>query len=73
MRKNLNENFAIITYTFFSSLLSGLVLVGIGSSFSLMLSENGIDVSSIAHVLLATIPYSWKFAISPFIKNLILR
>ena len=58
---------------FFSSLLSGLVLVGIGSSFSLMLSENGIDVSSIAHILLATIPYSWKFAISPFIKNLILR
>ena len=73
MRQNLNENFAIITYTFFSSLLSGLVLVGIGSSFSLMLSENGIDVSSIAHMLLATIPYSWKFAISPFIKNLILR
>ena len=73
MRKNLNKNFAILPYIFFSSLLSGLVLVGIGSSFSLMLSENGIDVSSITHILLATIPYSWKFAISPFIKNLILR
>ena len=73
MRKNLNVNFAIISYMFFSSLLSGLVLVGIGSSFSLMLSERGIDVSSIAHILLATIPYSWKFAISPFIKSLIFR
>ena len=73
MRKILNRNFAIISYMFFSSLLSGLVLVGIGSSFSLMLSENGVDVSSIAHILLATIPYSWKFAISPFIKNLIQR
>ena len=73
MRKILDRNFAIISYMFFSSLLSGLVLVGIGSSFSLMLSENGVDVSSIAHILLATIPYSWKFAISPFIKNLIQR
>ena len=50
MRKNLNKNFAILPYIFFSSLLSGLVLVGIGSSFSLMLSENGIDVSSITHI-----------------------
>lgn len=58
---------------FFNSLLSGLVLVGICSSFALMLSESGVDAATIAYMLLATIPYSWKFAISPFIKNLIVR
>lgn len=73
VRNILSEKTAIVSYIFFSSLLSGLVLIGISSSFALMLSENGIDVSTITHILLATIPYSWKFAISPFIKNLIVR
>lgn len=73
MRNILSGKFAIMSYMFFNALLSGLVLVGICSSFALMLSENGVDVATITRMLLATIPYSWKFAISPFIKNLIER
>lgn len=69
----IRDKFAIISFVFFSSLLSGLVLIGICSSFSLMLSERGVNVSTITHILFATIPYSWKFAISPFIKNIILK
>jgi PAT family beta-lactamase induction signal transducer AmpG len=53
--------------------MGGLILIGVSSSFSLMLSERGVSVSTVTNVLLATIPYSWKFAISPFIKNLIQR
>jgi len=67
------EKFAVISFIFFNSLLSGLVLIGICSSFSLMLSERGINVATITHILFATIPYSWRFAISPFVKNLILK
>lgn len=68
-----HEKFALISFAFFSSLLSGLVLIGVCSSFSLMLSERGVNVSTITNILIATIPYSWKFAISPFIKNIIVK
>ena len=68
----LKDKFAIKSYIFFSSFLSGVILIGIGSSFSRMLTERGIGIATITHILLATIPYSWKFAMSPFIKNLII-
>lgn len=66
-----HKKFSLISYIFFNSLLSGLILIGICSSFSLMLSEKGVGVSSITSLLLSTIPYSWKFIISPFVKNII--
>ena len=69
--KLVHKKFSLISYIFFNSLLSGLILIGICSSFSLMLSEKGVGVSSITSLLLSTIPYSWKFVISPFVKNII--
>lgn len=66
-------NNAVMSFIFFNSFIGGLVAIGIGSSFSLMLSERGVDVSIITNILLATLPYSWKFIISPFVKNLILK
>jgi PAT family beta-lactamase induction signal transducer AmpG len=38
-----------------------------------MLSEHNIKVSEITLILAATFPYSWKFALSPAIKNFILK
>ena len=64
------ERPAIVAYIFSSALLSGLVLIGICSSFALMLTETGLDTSSITQILLATIPYSWKFILSPFVKEI---
>lgn len=69
----LKEKFVAISYIFFSSFVSGVILIGIGSSFSRMLSERGVGIATITHILFATIPYSWKFVMSPFIKNLILK
>lgn len=69
----IHKKFSLISYIFFNSLLSGLILIGICSSFSLMLSEKGVGVSSITSLLLSTIPYSWKFIISPFVKNIITK
>lgn len=69
----IHKKFSLISYIFFNSLLSGLILIGICSSFSLMLSEKGVGVSSITSLLLSTIPYSWKFIISPFVKDIIAK
>lgn len=69
----IHKKFSLISYIFFNSLLSGLILIGICSSFSLMLSEKGVGVSSITSLLLSTIPYSWKFIISPFVKDIITK
>ncbi len=69
----IREKPAIISFIFFGAFLSGLVLVGICSSFSLMLTEREVGVAKITKIMLATLPYSWKFAISPFVKNLILK
>jgi PAT family beta-lactamase induction signal transducer AmpG len=38
-----------------------------------MLTEMNIGVAAVSYVLLATIPYSWKFVLSPFVKAIILR
>lgn len=38
-----------------------------------MLSERGVNITTISTILVATIPYAWKFAISPFIKNIIVK
>jgi PAT family beta-lactamase induction signal transducer AmpG len=73
LKKLFRDKFAITFFVFSSSLLSGLVFVGICSSFSFMLSEMGVSVKTITHILLATIPYGWKFAISPFVKNILVK
>ncbi len=67
----LHKKFSLISYIFFNSLLSGLILIGVCSSFSLMLSERGVEVSTITNLLLSTIPYSWKFVILKKTENII--
>lgn len=69
----LKERFNILFFIFTSGLLSGIVLIGINSSFSLMLSERGVKITTISTILVATIPYAWKFVISPFVKNIIVK
>ncbi|MDR2666667.1 MAG: MFS transporter [Holosporales bacterium] len=73
LKKLFHDKFAVALFVFNSALLSGLVFVGICSSFSFMLSEKGVGIKTITHLLMATIPYSWKFAISPFIKNFLIK
>ncbi|MDR3224286.1 MAG: MFS transporter [Holosporales bacterium] len=67
------RNLLIDSFIFFSALLSGVVLLGTSQAFSFMLAERGIDVATITRLMLASIPYSWKFAISPFTKNIIVK
>ena len=38
-----------------------------------MLSERGVAVAVITNIMLATLPYSWKFVISPFVERFIRR
>jgi PAT family beta-lactamase induction signal transducer AmpG len=62
-----------VLYVAVSSLLSGMVFIGLYSSLPFMLSEYKINPSKIALILTATLPYGWKFALSPFIKNVIIK
>ncbi|MDR0942664.1 MAG: MFS transporter [Holosporales bacterium] len=72
-QKIFRNNFSVILFLFFASVLDGIVLLGTSQAISFMLSERGVCVSTITRILLVTVPYSWKFAMSPFIKNLILK
>lgn len=38
-----------------------------------MLAERGVTPSEIATILVATLPYSWKFVLSPFLNNIIVK
>jgi PAT family beta-lactamase induction signal transducer AmpG len=49
------------------------VLLGTSQALSFILMERGVNVQAVSYVLLATIPYAWKFAMSPFIKSAISR
>ncbi|MDR0630530.1 MAG: MFS transporter [Holosporales bacterium] len=62
-------NYRIILFLLFNAVLSGLVFAGIYSGFSFMLAEKGENSFVISAILSATIPYSFKFIISPFIRN----
>ena len=53
--------------------MSGIVFMGIASSFPFMLSENGIQISKISLIFIATLPYGFKFILAPIIKNFISR
>jgi PAT family beta-lactamase induction signal transducer AmpG len=55
------------------ALLSGIVMLGTSQAISFVLMERGINVRAVSYVWLATIPYAWKFAMSPFIRSMISR
>jgi PAT family beta-lactamase induction signal transducer AmpG len=72
MRGTMNrERFNILFFVFASSLLCGTVFLGVLSSLAFMLSEKGFSASVISSILLATLPYSFKFILSPIVKNII--
>ncbi|MBQ9441177.1 MAG: MFS transporter [Alphaproteobacteria bacterium] len=58
-------------FIFCGGALGGVVFLGITSSFSLMLYENGFDLKSISLIVFATLAYSWKFLLSPYVKKII--
>ncbi len=63
----------ILFFIFSSSISCGIVFFGILVGFGYMLGEQGVSPSTITSLFLATLPYSFKFAISPPIKNLITK
>lgn len=58
-------------FIFCSGTLSGVVFLGITSSFSLMLHESGFKLKYISLIMLSTLAYSWKFLFSPYVKKII--
>ncbi|MBQ8651294.1 MAG: MFS transporter [Alphaproteobacteria bacterium] len=68
-----NSKQSLLAYLCIGGLLSGIVLIGITSTFALMLSEKGVSIKTITNILLATLPYSWRFIISPSIKNILIK
>ncbi|MDR1365414.1 MAG: hypothetical protein LBJ42_02405, partial [Holosporales bacterium] len=60
-------------FLFWGAFLSGVVLLGTMQTLSLMLTEKKVGATAISCVMLAAIPYSWKFLLSPFVKNVIVR
>ncbi|MDR1609511.1 MAG: MFS transporter [Holosporales bacterium] len=60
-------------FLFWGAILSGIVLLGTSQTLSFMLTERGSSVAEISCIVIATIPYSWKFTLSPFVKHMILR
>ena len=58
-------------FIFCGGALGGVVFLGITSSFALMLSENGFELKNISLILFATLAYSWKFLLSPYVKKII--
>ncbi len=70
--KNLTkEQISIQIFIFCKAVIAGLVLMGVNSSFFGMLYERGITLKSMSVIPIATAPYSLKFLVSPYIKNLI--
>ena len=65
------EIFDKLFFIFCGGMLGGTVFLGITSSVSLMLYEKGFDLKSIALITSATLPYSFKFLLSPYVKKII--
>ena len=63
----------VLFFVFSVCTACGMVFSGVLSAFSFMLSESGFSTSQIATVFLASCPYSFKFSISPFIKNILYK
>lgn len=60
-----------VFFIFCGGTLGGVVFLGITSSFSLMLYENGFKLRHISLIMLSTLAYSWKFLLSPYVKKII--
>ncbi len=73
MMQFFNKHSRVLFFILSVSLSCGIVFFGIILAFSFMLSENGFSTSKISTVFLASSPYSFKFAISPFIKNILYK
>lgn len=73
MYKFFKKNFDVLFFVFSTSITCGVVFFGILVALSFMLSEQGMRASAIATILLATLPYSFKFAMAPIVKNLIVK
>ena len=71
LAKFIRRHFNVLFFMFSSAFTGGIILVGVLSSLSVMLVERGFSASQIAIIPLATIPYSLRFIISPFVKNII--
>ncbi|MDR1488391.1 MAG: MFS transporter [Holosporales bacterium] len=67
------QNSKVLLFLFLSYTTCGIVFFGVMSGFGFMLAEKGLSPSSISTIFIATLPYSFKFAISPFIKNIITK
>lgn len=66
-----NTKFNRLFFMFCCGLLSGVIFLGITSSFSLMLYENGFKLRYISLIMLATFVYSFKFILSPYVNHII--
>ena len=58
-------------FIFCGGTIGGVVFLGITSSFSLMLYEKKFKLEYISLIMLATLAYSWKFLLSPYVKKII--
>lgn len=68
-----NEHFSLWLFVFTSSITCGIVFFGALVGMGYMLSERGFTVTNISGILLGSLPYSFKFIISPIVKNAIAR
>lgn len=73
LSKILAQHSRTLFFIFSTSISCGIVFFSVLVGFGYMLAEEGVSASVIASLFLGTLPYSFKFAISPFVKNLITR
>lgn len=66
-----NAKFNRLFFIFCGGLLSGVIFLGITSSFSLMLYESGFKLTHISFIMLSTLVYSFRFVLSPYVKHII--
>ena len=69
----LSHHFSIWMFILTSSTTCGIVFFGALVGIGYMLSELGFAVADISTILLGALPYSFKFVISPLIKNFIIQ
>ena len=65
-----HNKLSLLVFMFCSGLLAGTVFLGITSSFLLMLNEK-VSLQNISIIIWATLPYSLKFIISPYVVRMI--
>ena len=68
----IKQRFNILSFIFASSVICGTVFMAVSLTFVYMLSEAGVPTSKIALLtLISNSPYTMRFLIAPFIKNII--